>query len=254
MLILKFLSKIFDLSHSTIYVSGSALERILKHMSPNGYVLRVSFCNLSDAQLEKIVIDFHETVKNLHLNRQMHCVLQDRISNNLNFFRSTMQISDGICCTVFFEHFVPKRFGFSTNLLCLSKHGLAVPHEHKLGKKTFDLTTRAVQDIFQNTTQLLHDSNREIDTNDYFEIITEQMDLTNQNKRICKGVAVTQCENDQCCVCYAGNDAAMLFQLNCDHVFCAYCIDKHRSSLQLAQHEFCPICRTKIKFCISDFK
>ena len=251
-MLLQFCNHVFSSFPHKVYISGSALQNFLRNQSLKNCELRIEYLKISDDALSVVSEELHTYNFNLRLKDKMHLHVNDSLSNSINMYQSDLVLTEHCVISVIITHFVPRSYGFSTNLLSLTNHGFCVPVEHNLGKPQYILTALAMRDIFSNQTQLFASDDHNLQPEDYFAIICEQSILQKNGQIITVGLDHSNKSEDDCAICYKTGVEMTCYVLTCGHKFCAFCIDQHRCSLSLALSQNCPICRTCIEFNIVD--
>ena len=85
--------------------------------------------------------------------------------------------------------------------------------------------------------------------------VTNMTNMTNvPNTRSKNNAANESTDEAKCGICYEGNDHpdTFLYMLECNHIFCSNCIEKHMCCFLLLHNNDCPQCRQKILFKIKD--
>lgn len=131
---------------------------------------------------------------------------------------------------------------FNTNQFVLTPHGLRIDTWLDLCNPTECIS--CIQQAL-NQQCVLHTAVHPDNDFNMFSIACEQIQLCELNQ--VQGFDVAKNIEDTCCICYDSPKEKMIFVLECTHLFCIECLDKHKNSTWLSTNHQCPICRNPIR-------
>ncbi len=104
----------------------------------------------------------------------------------------------------------------------------------------------SLKNIINNSCSVINITKSELEkeaNSNFAPIMYEQNKYIKQKKTILKGLLNSNEKDDFCNICYT---KVYIYVLECEHIFCSNCLDKHICSIWLKNNKKCPICRQKI--------
>lgn len=266
--VLHIMDQIFTIYNETeiIYFYGPALEKLIINKSLEGY--HPLMCMIEDtSKIDGII----ETMNALLIRKYRMYSIEDINSGNFsndkpNYWHVNVTIKNQgnlnwYVLPLIFHTVHVKKTLFDCDNLMLNKNGFCIYDLGiDMGETKFPgtLILQSLRNISKNECNMISIENLHImreNTHDLFNIINEQNLLIQRGKKIIRGIA-NVLENDELCsICYNRNDVQLdtyLYILECRHIFCSNCIEKHMCSFALTHCQDCPICRQKIVFKIQN--
>jgi len=252
--VMNVIEMIFKADTDQIFIHGAILENILNNTSISDESLYVYLPNFTGREILEVIARVPSSnIEIINLTRM--------ISNECNFgkepncWKTKYQFANNVSMRIIFYSTLVKEFIFDCDTLMLNKNGFCLLDEtSRLCSKSL-VILKLIRNIHINECNLVDvtNTNEKIskDNRSLFNLIQEQNSLLKRGKKIIQGLVNITNTTDTCSICYEhfnSDDNVYLYVLNCEHVFCSNCIDKHKCSFFLSHNEDCPICRQKIIF------
>ena len=252
--IVEIMEQIFAIceDNDSIYFYGAALEQLITNKPVTDPLICMLHVDLLP-KIDQILIDIQGEIIRKYRMYSIHDINICNFSNNTpNYWQVRVQPD----FTIIFHCMDAQKVVFDCDNLMINKAGFCI-FDMCMNidyKYPFSMILHNLHNIHTHQCNVMSIHNLHLlreNTHDLFNIINEQNTLIKRGKTINRGFVTVLDENELCSICYNPNDAQLdtyLYILECKHIFCSNCIEKHMCSFQLINCKNCPICRQKIVF------
>lgn len=262
--IMKFIKIIYGLAdivnyHDDIYIYGSLFESFFAKKSLEQTKLYFLFQYLNEYHFYQFVErlnDIDYVINNDYNTKKRSFICMNQEVFIINYWDLQIQITDDLVINVrLHDNTYSDKILFDCQNIILTKIGFTIRHLLENNKKYVSTTLLStINNLLHNQVEMTKTFNEHIEQIEMFKTIEKQNSYLINDFEIKKGFNTNKKEEETCAICYREHKEdgeVFLYELNCKHSFCSQCLFKHMSSIQLNNHNKCPLCRQKIIICIS---
>lgn len=246
------------------YISfhGPVLEKLLRNEKFDNDILYMHSPGMSRENVKQLIMLLKKKYEHkMHIERNYTynylslLSLKDNTKCAADCWEIVFELDINVKLTVIFHNKKLNDVLFNTENVCLDRFGLSVYDVNdndikKSKRKQIQslLLLDSLRGISKNESRLIHSTNIDKIKNKneaIFNLIHLQNKLIKNKKKITRGLVYVSDNTKECAICYQNTEQSIIYSLQCNHIFCYECIDKHVSC---SYNKTCPICRQNIIF------
>ena len=246
------------------YISfhGPILEKLIRNENIKNEILYMHSPGMSRNNVKNLIMllktkygNKMSIKRNYTYNYLSLLTLKDNTKCAADCWEIVFELETNIRITIIFHNKKLNDIVFNSDNICLDRFGLSVYDVYDNETKESEnkqiqslLLLDSFRGISKNESGLINsikidkikDSNEAI-----FNLMHLQNKLIKKKKKITRGLVYVSDTPKQCAICYQNTSETIIYSLQCNHIFCYDCIDKH---ISCSYNKTCPICRQKIIF------